>query len=48
MIINQLVILSLREKWKRLRVYHFAGSVLTDYRIIKNYAYRLIKREKKS
>lgn len=47
MMINQLVILSLREKWLRLRVYRFSGSVLTDYRIIKNYAHRLMTREPK-
>lgn len=27
----------LRFRWKRLRLYHFPGSVLTDYRILKNY-----------
>ncbi|HAW1864591.1 hypothetical protein C6A41_09635 [Escherichia coli] len=24
-------------RWQRLRLYHFPGSVLTDYRILKNY-----------
>ncbi|CAM7465817.1 YlcG family protein [Escherichia coli] len=28
----------LRRRWVRLRLYHFPGSVLTDYRILKNYA----------
>ncbi|EOD3175436.1 TPA: YlcG family protein [Citrobacter freundii] len=27
----------LRVCWLRLRLYHFPGSVLTDYRILKNY-----------
>lgn len=27
----------LRARWQRLRLYHFPGSVLTDYRILKNY-----------
>ncbi|EHB7663857.1 TPA: YlcG family protein [Escherichia coli] len=25
-------------RWIRLRLYRFPGSVLTDYRILKNYA----------
>lgn len=28
----------LRVRWQRLRLYRFLGSVLTDYRILKNYA----------
>ncbi|WP_411358698.1 YlcG family protein [Escherichia coli] len=28
----------LRHRWGRLRLYRFLGSVLTDYRILKNYA----------
>ena len=28
---------TLRVRWQRLRLYHFPGSVLTDYRILKNY-----------
>ncbi|AUJ94921.1 TPA: YlcG family protein [Escherichia coli] len=28
----------LRRRWVRLHLYHFPGSVLTDYRILKNYA----------
>lgn len=27
----------LRIRWQRLRLYRFAGSILTDYRILKNY-----------
>lgn len=27
----------LRVRCQRLRLYHFPGSVLTDYRILKNY-----------
>ncbi|ELM2648771.1 YlcG family protein, partial [Salmonella enterica] len=26
-----------RKSWRVLRLYHFPGSVLTDYRILKNY-----------
>ncbi|EMO5715844.1 YlcG family protein [Enterobacter bugandensis] len=43
MIVNQLVILSLREQWRLLRLFHTSGSVLVDYRILKNYAARLLK-----
>ncbi|SQS52819.1 DLP12 prophage; small protein [Escherichia coli] len=28
----------LRHRWGRLRLYRSPGSVLTDYRILKNYA----------
>lgn len=28
----------LHRRWVRLRLYHFLGSVLTDYRLLKNYA----------
>ena len=28
----------LRRRWVRLRLYRFPSSVLTDYRILKNYA----------
>lgn len=28
----------LRHRWMRLRLYRFPSSVLTDYRILKNYA----------
>ena len=28
----------LRHRWGRLRLYRFLGYVLTDYRILKNYA----------
>lgn len=28
----------LRRRWGRLRLYRFPSSVLTDYRILKNYA----------
>ncbi|HGU5083283.1 TPA: YlcG family protein [Escherichia coli] len=28
----------LRHRWGHLRLYRFPGSVLTDYRILKNYA----------
>lgn len=27
----------IRLRWQRLRIYRFRGSVLTDYRILKNY-----------
>ncbi|WP_112067071.1 YlcG family protein [Escherichia coli] len=31
----------LRHRWGRLRLYRSPGSVLTDYRILKNYAKNL-------
>lgn len=43
MIADHLVILSLREKWRLLRTYRYAGSVLVDYRILQNDAHRLLK-----
>lgn len=49
MIIDRLIILSLREKWRLLRTYRYAGSVLVDYRILQNDAHQLLKTlEKKS
>ncbi|MFS9379435.1 YlcG family protein [Citrobacter sp. ANG330] len=49
MIVNRLVVTSLREKWRLLRLYRFAGSVLADYRILQNEARRLLNvLEKKS
>lgn len=27
----------LRVRWQRMRLFRFSGSVLTDYRILKNY-----------
>lgn len=27
----------LRVRWQRMRLFHFPGSILTDYRILKNY-----------
>ena len=35
----------LRHRWGRLRLYRFPGSVLTDYRILKNYAKTLTGEE---
>ncbi|EIZ8938100.1 YlcG family protein [Salmonella enterica] len=34
---------ALRTHWQRLRLYRFSGSVLTDYRIIRN-AVRLLQK----
>lgn len=42
---HPMVIFELHRKWSRLRMYHTAGSVLVDYRIIQNYAKRLLKQE---
>ncbi|ENH7814828.1 YlcG family protein [Escherichia coli] len=28
----------LRHRWMRLRLYRFPSSILTDYRILRNYA----------
>lgn len=36
-------ITALKTHWQRLRLYRFPGSVLTDYRIIRNAA-RLIQK----
>lgn len=43
MIIDRLIILSLREKWRLLRTYRYAGSVLMDYRILQNDTHQLLK-----
>lgn len=43
MIIDRLIILSLREKWRLLRTYRYAGSVLVDYRILQNDSHRILK-----
>ena len=43
MILDRLVILSLREKWRLLRTYRYAGSVLVDYRILQNDSHRILK-----
>ena len=47
MITHPMIIFALQHKWRRLRLYRRAGSVLTDYRIIKNYAIRLLKEKDK-
>ncbi|MDS1916104.1 YlcG family protein [Enterobacter asburiae] len=31
------IIESLRQRWQRLRIYRYRGSVLVDYRIIRNF-----------
>ncbi|HCJ9893777.1 TPA: YlcG family protein [Escherichia coli] len=36
-------IAALKTRWQRLRLFRFSGSVLTDYRIIRNAA-RLIQK----
>lgn len=43
MIIDRLIILALREKWRLLRTYRYAGSVLVDYRILQNDSHRILK-----
>lgn len=43
MIIDRLIILSLQEKWRLLRTYRYAGSVLVDYRILQNDSHRILK-----
>ena len=47
MIIDRLIINALREEWCALRRFHISGSVLVDYRILRNYAARLLKENKK-
>lgn len=32
----------LRVRWQRMRLFHFPGSILTDYRILKNYMKTII------
>ncbi|AYN29988.1 YlcG family protein [Buttiauxella sp. 3AFRM03] len=39
---HPVIILELRRRWLALRCFRSAGSVLVDYRIIQNYAKRLI------
>ncbi|MDK9585431.1 YlcG family protein [Lelliottia wanjuensis] len=41
------IIFELRRKWGALRRFRLAGSLLVDYRILQNYAARLLKEEKK-
>ncbi|HHD7442510.1 TPA: hypothetical protein ACOVFI_001554 [Citrobacter braakii] len=43
MIIYKLVILSLREKWRLLRTSKEITPFQADYRILQNYAHRLLK-----
>jgi hypothetical protein len=45
MIAARLTIHELRIIWRGLRMFCYPGSVLVDYRIIQNYAHRLIKQE---
>lgn len=33
----------LRQRWSRLRLYRTSGSVLVDYKIMQNYARRLLR-----
>ncbi|GEM_PF-3044326 len=40
---RSLIAFALHYHWQRMRLFHFAGSVLTDYRIIKNHAARLMR-----
>ncbi|MDK9356741.1 YlcG family protein [Lelliottia wanjuensis] len=46
MIIDHLIITSLREEWRALRRFRLPGSLLVDYRILRNYAARLLKEKK--
>lgn len=43
---NPLLALEHRRKWRQLRRFHIASSVLVDYRILKNHAHRLLKEHK--
>ncbi|MDI3359759.1 YlcG family protein [Lelliottia sp. V89_10] len=44
---HPIIIFELHRKWRQLRRFHIASSVLVDYRILKNYAARLLKEKKK-
>ncbi|OAT26707.1 hypothetical protein M976_02868 [Buttiauxella ferragutiae ATCC 51602] len=39
---RSIIIFELKRRWLTLRCFRSAGSVLVDYRIIQNYAKRLI------
>lgn len=41
-----IIIFELLRKWRQWRRFYIASSVLVDYRILKNYARRLLKEEK--
>ncbi|HEY4438732.1 MAG TPA: YlcG family protein [Lelliottia sp.] len=42
----QLTACELQKEWSWLRLCRFSGSVMTDYRILRNYAARLLKEKK--
>jgi len=44
---NPIIIFALHCRWNSLRRFHTAGSVLVDYRTLKNYAYSMMKRANK-
>lgn len=43
---HSITIFELHRKWRQLRRFYIASSVLVDYHILKNYARRLLKEEK--
>lgn len=46
--LHSMTIYQLQYKWKALRRFRLASSVLRDYRILRNYAVMLHKEEQKS
>lgn len=42
---HPLIIFALHHKWRQLRRWHISSSVLVDYRILQNYAHRIIKHQ---
>lgn len=44
---HPLIIFELRRKWSALRRFRLPASLMQDYRILRNYAARLLKEEKK-
>jgi len=40
---QSIIVLALSQYWQRLRAFRCAGSVLTDYRILKTQAAKLMK-----
>lgn len=46
--LRAMTIYQLQQKWRVLRRFRLASSVVTDYRILRNYAVMLNKQEQKS
>ncbi|MGK0738715.1 YlcG family protein [Yokenella regensburgei] len=42
-----MIVGELQKEWSWLRLHRFAGSMMTDYRILRNYAAHLLREGKK-